>query len=368
MVLNKIENIKLDKLEIGAHQVRRRHVEEDLAELIDSIRVHGQLEPIIVSPLEGRAGHYEILAGQRRWLAMRKLGAEEIAAAIIEERLDGDVASALSLSENLIRRDLSTLDLIDACTSLYNKYGSVKAVAERFGLPYGRVRQYVKFDRLRPALKKLVRDGDIDLRTALRIEDHYVAEIVDDVRIRQLASAIAEMSNAQQSDYLRTRESERRPAARGAKDEDTAEGDGHRPGSVKQIIVTLSIPDLELLRAWARSKNLTQDRAGARVISAFVRQVAKEQGSLPQPPAQRGSLPQPQDQQGSPPRPVGRQGSLSRPSDQAEEREPGCQRLGQRPRAQGRHGDVDLRDAPGRQIPEPSVAALLGGEETNGVP
>ncbi|MFB9246852.1 ParB/RepB/Spo0J family partition protein [Sphaerisporangium melleum] len=276
-----MEKIKLDRLEIGVHQVRRREVEEDITELVDSIRVHGQLEPIIVAPLDGRDGYYEILAGQRRWLAMRRIGAQEITAAIIEEKLDRDVASALSLSENLIRRELSTLDLIDACTSLYHRYGSVKAVAERFGLPYGRVRQYVKFDRLRPLLKELVQDGEIDLRTALRIEDHYGKEPVGDADLRQIAAVLAEMSNAQQSDYLRTRETERRRPARNVthgdtEDQETTRGNEHRPGFVKQIIVTLSIHDLELLRAWARSKNLTQDRAGARIISAFVRQVQNE--------------------------------------------------------------------------------------------
>ncbi|MCO5973230.1 ParB/RepB/Spo0J family partition protein [Actinoallomurus soli] len=276
VLFNRVENINLDRLVIGAQQARTRDVEQDIGELVDSIRVHGQLEPIIIAPLEDRAGYYEILAGQRRWLAMRRLGATEIAAAIIEERPDKDVASALSISENLIRRDLNTLDLIDACTRLYHKYGSIKAVAERFGLPYGRVRRYVKFDRLRPALKELVRSGDIDLRAALRIEDHYGAKKVDDAQLRRIAAAVAEMSNAQQADYFKTRAAE---TTSSAEDERPA-GDGHRPGSVKQIIVTLSIADLELLRAWARAKNLTQDRAGARIISAFLQQAMAMPNSL----------------------------------------------------------------------------------------
>lgn len=267
VLFNRVEKVNLDRLVIGAQQARTRDVEHDIDELVDSIRVHGQLEPIIVAPLEGKEGYYEILAGQRRWLAMRRLGATRIAAAIIDERPDKDVASALSISENLIRRDLSTLDLIDACTRLYHKYGSIKAVAERFGLPYGRVRRYVKFDRLRPTLKELVRSGEIDLRAALRIEDHYGAKAVDDAQLRRVASAVATMSNAQQADYFKTRAAET-PAS--ADEEVEPAGDGHRPGSVKQIIVTLSIADLELLRAWARSKNLTQDRAGARIISAFL--------------------------------------------------------------------------------------------------
>jgi ParB family chromosome partitioning protein len=237
---------------------------------MDNIRIHGQLEPIITAPLPGRDGYYEILAGQRRYLAMRKLGARDITAAIIAEKPDNDTASALSISENLMRRDLGTLDLIDACTSLYRKYGSVKAVADKFGLPYARVRKYIKFDRLRPTLQALVRNGDLDLTTALRIEDHFAQGTIDEQRLRQVAAELADMSNAQQADYLK--------AAEVSGQQLTGTDDSkHKPGSVKQIIVTLTIADLEALRVWARTKNLTQDRAGARIISSFLRGLANGQ-------------------------------------------------------------------------------------------
>lgn len=258
---SRVEKIALDRLVIGGRQVRTREVEEDIDELVDNIRVHGQLEPVIVAPLDDLDGHYEILAGQRRWLAMRRLGAREITAAVIDERPDHDVASALSISENLIRRDLSVLDLIDACTSLYNRYGSIKAVAERFGLPYGRVRRYVKFDRLRPELKELVKDGAIDLKTAIKLEDHCQRGDVDERQLRRLAAEVAGMSMAQQSDFFSAGEETGRAP--------------HKPGSVKQIIVTLTLADLEALRAWARTKNLTQDRAGARIIASFLRDLAR---------------------------------------------------------------------------------------------
>jgi ParB family transcriptional regulator, chromosome partitioning protein len=273
--ISRVEKIKLDRLVVSAQQVRTRDVEKDLTELMDNIRVHGQLEPILVVPLPGREGYYEILAGQRRWLAMRRLGAQDITAAIIAEKPDNDVASAISISENLVRRDLSTLDLIDACTTLYNKYGSVKAVADRFGLPYGRVRKYIKFDRLRPGLKELVRSGDIDLNTALRVEDHFGSRPVDERRVLKVATEVAGMSNAQQVDFFRAAEVSGQQLAGAAADK-------HQPGSVKQIIVTLSISDLEALRAWAREKNLTQDRAGARIISSFLRELGNRPRRIPQ--------------------------------------------------------------------------------------
>jgi ParB family transcriptional regulator, chromosome partitioning protein len=75
------------------------------------------------------------------------------------------------------------------------------------------------------------------------------------------------MSNAQQADYFRPAEVTAQQLA------GTGTG-GHTPGSVKQIIVTLNVADLEALRAWGRTRNLTQDRAGARIISSFLRAAA----------------------------------------------------------------------------------------------
>ena len=51
-------------------------------------------------------------------------------------------------------------------------------------------------------MKALVRNGDIELKTALRIEDHFGGESVDERRLRQVAADVAGMSNAQQADYF----------------------------------------------------------------------------------------------------------------------------------------------------------------------
>ena len=78
-----------------------------------------------------------------------------------------------------MRLDLTTKELIDACTSLFKKYGSIKDVCDVTGLPYRKVRLYVKYDRLMPKLKKLVNDGEVDIKDSTpcagrRVRDrHY---------------------------------------------------------------------------------------------------------------------------------------------------------------------------------------------------
>ncbi len=125
---NKLVEIPLDDLKVGKGQVRTKGVQEGIDELAESIRVQGLLEPIVVCESE-KKGKYEILAGQRRFLACKQLGMKTIEA-VIRERKDETQAKALSLTENLMRRDITQKEKIDACTELYKKYGTIKAVIE----------------------------------------------------------------------------------------------------------------------------------------------------------------------------------------------------------------------------------------------
>ena len=264
-----VRQVRLDELTPSPQQVRTRDVKKDLGELVDNIRVHGQLEPILITSRKNEAGKYDIVAGQRRWLAMKELGEETISASLLPDDIDDPTAHAMSISENLIRRDLNPKDIIDACTRLYRKYGSVKAVAEEFGLPYSRVRNYVKFDRLRPHLKDLVEHGELDIKTAIRIEDHVCGRDVPAAELSALAEELTGMTNAQQVDYLRhTRAGVEGVTSLASKERGDAR---HRPGAVAQIVVTLRSEHAETLRQWAREKNVTQDKGAAMIISAYFR-------------------------------------------------------------------------------------------------
>src|SRR6266511_3303142 len=150
--IKEIRDLPLDQIVIGPYQVRTRRVDQDIDELAESIRIHGLLSPIIVSGVGG--GKFEILVGQRRFLACQKLGKPTIKAAILSEKVSEEEAKVISLTENLIRRDLASEDVIDACTFLYRKYGSVKAVAEQLGLSPRDVSDYIKYDQLVRPLKE----------------------------------------------------------------------------------------------------------------------------------------------------------------------------------------------------------------------
>lgn len=203
-----VRDIDLGDVVIGKSQVRVRDVGKGIDELAESIRKVGLIEPVTVCHAE-EEGKYELVAGQRRFLAHQQLGAETIKAAVLEGSVDELDAKVISLTENLVRRDLPNLDAIDACTSLYRKYGSMKAVAEETGLQYERVREYVKFDRLCPSLKELVEAGEMDLRTALRAQDAAdYSESPNDEEAVKLAREMSQMSGEQQKRLVAIRSDE----------------------------------------------------------------------------------------------------------------------------------------------------------------
>jgi ParB family transcriptional regulator, chromosome partitioning protein len=252
--------VPIDQLVIGATQARVRGISQEIGDLAESIRVHGLLEPIVVCP--DIAGGYQVLMGQRRVLAHKLLGKYTISAAVIDEPIDQTTAKVLSLTENLIRKDLDDKDVIDACTTLYKKYGTAKAVAEETGLPYAKVLRHVKYDRLAPEMRSLVDCGDVPLELALRVQDSVNSDdhSVSEPEVAEFASELARMTGAQQRQILAKRKKNPEKSVR--------ELLTSTPNSTRsrQIIVTLSASDVHELQSCARVQGITQDQAAAAFI------------------------------------------------------------------------------------------------------
>ena len=169
-----IKRVPLKDLVWGKGQVRKHHVSKDINELADSIRVVGQLQPIVVCQSLEQSNKFEILTGQRRFLACKELGQDDILAIILDRPIPEEEAQIISFTENLVRQAPDDADYIDLCNHLYKIYGDVKIIAEKTGLPPNKVRGFIKYASLTPELKGLVDKGTggggIDQRTALRIQ------------------------------------------------------------------------------------------------------------------------------------------------------------------------------------------------------
>ena len=112
-----IVNVKITEIVRNPKQPRRTFDEDALLELADSIKQHGMINPLIVTP---RDGNYMIVAGERRWRAAKKLELKEVPV-IIKKLTDEEIAE-LSIIDNLQREDINSIDEAFAFKQLIEAY------------------------------------------------------------------------------------------------------------------------------------------------------------------------------------------------------------------------------------------------------
>lgn len=263
MVMNIVEtrSIPLDDLLLGQAQARTRDTGKEIEDLERSIQALGLLQPILVCPA-AEEGKWEILAGQRRFLAHRNLKKEVIAAVVLDEGIQKHDAKAISITENLIRRNLSSSELVDGITALYNHYGTVAAVMRATGFSREKVNKYVKYKRLVPELKNLVDDGMIDVNVALKAQDASsdVDGGTDAALAVNLAHEMKPMSGAQRKRVVKEiKDHPDRPA------EDVIEA-AKTGKKVVQIVATLTQDTHVALGRFAKQEGGNRDEAAVMLI------------------------------------------------------------------------------------------------------
>lgn len=255
-----VKEIDLAQIVIGKSQMRLSDVKDGIDELAENIRQVGLLHPIVVAPAS--EGKFEVVAGQRRFLAFQQLGKKSIPANVLERVPTEIEAKAISFAENIIKRDPGTRDVIAACTYFYRVYGTVKAVSEELGIPQYYVSKYVKYDRLIPELKEQVDSKGVDVKAALRAQDAATKSdgSVDPKEAIQLAKEIAPLSGVMQK-----RAVEKAQEDPDAPVETKIENARQQP-KVTQVTVTLSDRFHRRLQEYARAEGVTQDEAAATLI------------------------------------------------------------------------------------------------------
>jgi ParB family chromosome partitioning protein len=131
-----------------------------LAELAESIKSQGVMQPILVRPLT--AGRYEIIAGERRWRAARIAGLASVPALVKE--IPDQQALAASLIENIQREDLNPLEEATGIQRLTQEFGLThQAVAETLGRSRAAVTNLLRLLDLAPPVRELLAAGQIDM-------------------------------------------------------------------------------------------------------------------------------------------------------------------------------------------------------------
>jgi ParB family chromosome partitioning protein len=150
--------IPLDKLKANPNQPRKHFDEEDLAELADSIRSHGVIQPLIVE--DAGDGTWSIVAGERRWRAARLAGLAEVPALV--RSYSEEKRQEVSLIENVQRSDLNPMEEAAAYRALMDLTGlSQDETAARVGKSRSAVANALRLLKLPPAAREALERGEL---------------------------------------------------------------------------------------------------------------------------------------------------------------------------------------------------------------
>jgi ParB family chromosome partitioning protein len=155
----------------GPEQPRHNFDESELAELAESIKVHGVIVPLVVRP-RPESGYF-LIAGERRWRAAQRAGLHEVP--VVVQEVDSQVAFERALVENLQRSDLGPIEEAIAFQRLCDEFGlTQEQVAERIGKDRSTVANAIRLLKLPTLVRQMVEDERLSMghaRALLGLED-----------------------------------------------------------------------------------------------------------------------------------------------------------------------------------------------------
>jgi len=195
--------LDVSEIQPDPNQPRKNFRPEAMDELVESIKVHGVLQPILVSKKDGSEG-YTIVAGERRWRAARSVGLQQIPAVVRDT--DSTSRMLLALVENLQRSDLGILEEAAAYDQLQNEFGlTQQEIGRRVGRSRSAVANTLRLLDLAPAVMELVSSGGISAghaRALLQLQSYdrqfEITTLITDegLSVRDVERLIAKEGNS----------------------------------------------------------------------------------------------------------------------------------------------------------------------------
>jgi ParB family chromosome partitioning protein len=158
--------VSLELIEVNPDQPRKDFNETALSELASSIKLHGIIQPLTVSPMPN--GKYRLIAGERRYRASRIAGIKEVPV-YVRQTTDSTILE-LALLENLQRENLNAIEIALSYKRLMDDLDyTQEALAERMGKDRSTVTNYLRLLKLPPDIQVSVRNGDLSMGHARAI-------------------------------------------------------------------------------------------------------------------------------------------------------------------------------------------------------
>jgi len=197
---SELRQVSLTDIERNPYQPRTVFDDEKLSELTISIQEVGVLQPILLREQNGR---YELIAGERRWLAARRAGLSSIPAVV--RRIQDIESFEQAIIENLHREDLNPIDEAVAYHRLIDEFSMTQQqVAERVGRSRPAVANALRLLHLSSDIQRLIMDGALSVGharcltgvTDRKIQEKLLSRIVSEaLSVRQLESIVNDLQD-----------------------------------------------------------------------------------------------------------------------------------------------------------------------------
>ena len=207
-----IKYIDINNIKPNANQPRKTFDEGKLEELADSIREHGLIQPLVVRK---STNGYEIVAGERRWRAARKIGIKKIPAIVRE--LSDEENMLLAIIENMQREDLDPIEEAEGISQMIETYGlSEEQVSKSLGKSRPYITNQLRLLKLPEEIRKMVSDGRLSsghVRALITIDDEEkqiklaVQAVEQGLSVRQVEALAKANKNVKKSKAAKKKKS-----------------------------------------------------------------------------------------------------------------------------------------------------------------
>ncbi|HEY2345467.1 MAG TPA: ParB/RepB/Spo0J family partition protein [Xanthomonadaceae bacterium] len=210
--------LPVESLRPGRYQPRTGMDPERLAELADSIRAQGLIQPIVVravAPAKGSKATHEIIAGERRWRAAQLAGLSEVP--VVLREADDRSAIAMALIENIQREDLNPLEEAQALTRLIDEFGLThQQAAEAVGRSRAAVSNLLRLLELPAGIRELLASHALEMghaRALLTLPEHTALALAKEAALQGWSVRETE-HRAQLAQAAKGRPPAKKPASR----------------------------------------------------------------------------------------------------------------------------------------------------------
>lgn len=219
-IFEQVEQVAIDTIVPNQYQPRTIFSEEKIEELARTIHTHGVIQPIVIRKMDEE--RYEIIAGERRYRAMKSLGWTEVPAII--RNLDDKETASIALIENLQREELTPIEEAQAYDQLLQLHElTQEALAQRLGKGQSTIANKLRLLKLPQPVQEAIMDKHITERHAralITLKDEALQEqvceevIEKQLNVKQLEERIHEMLHPPEKEEKKQQKPKRKSVSR----------------------------------------------------------------------------------------------------------------------------------------------------------